>query len=40
MRFYTIDGVELDVADPKLFIDEEHMLNQFESIQEMLYDYV
>jgi hypothetical protein len=40
MRFYDIDGAELDVNDPKLYIDENHMLAQYEAIQEMLYDYV
>lgn len=40
MRFYDIDGAELDVNDPKLYIDENIMVAQYEAIQEMLYDYV
>lgn len=36
MRFYDIDGVEVDVQDPGFFIDEEVLLNQQESIEEIL----
>ncbi len=35
MRFY-VDGLELDVQDPKFFIDEEQYLAYSESIEEML----
>ncbi len=36
MRFYDIDGHELDVADPKFFIDEEKYIETKEAIEEML----
>ncbi len=40
MRFYDIDGHELDVADPKFFIDEEKYIVIQESIEEMLDIYL
>lgn len=40
MRFYDIDGQELDVQDPKFFIDEEHYHEVQEAIQEMIYEYL
>ncbi len=40
MRFYDIDGQELDVQDPKFFIDEEHYKEIHESVQEMIYEYL
>jgi hypothetical protein len=36
MRFYDIDGIELDVQDPSFFIDEGELLTQKESLEEML----
>lgn len=40
MRFYSIDGHELDVADPKFFIDEELYEQVNESTEEMLDEYL
>lgn len=40
MRFYDVDGQELDVSDPKFFIDEEQYIQIQESVQEMLYEYL
>lgn len=39
MRFYNIDGHELDVQDPKFFIDEEEYKEIQESLEEVLDDY-
>ena len=39
MRFY-IDGHEMDVQDPKFFIDEEIYKNLAEAIEEMLNEYI
>jgi len=39
MRFY-IDGHELDVADPKFFIDEDEYQDIEQSIEELLNEYV
>lgn len=36
MRFYDIEGVEVDVQDPSFFIDEEVLLEKQEAIEEML----
>lgn len=35
MRFY-VDGIELDVQDPKFFIDEEKYKADFYAIKEIL----
>lgn len=35
MRFY-VDGIELDVQDPKFFIDEDNYKETTESIEEIL----
>lgn len=40
MQFYDIDGQELDVQDPKFFIDEEQYKEVQEAIEEMLYEYI
>jgi hypothetical protein len=40
MRFYNIDGQELDVSDPKFFIDEELYEEIQESVSEMINDYL
>ncbi len=39
MRFYNIDGHELDVQDPKFFIDEEDYTETKETLEEMLNTY-
>lgn len=36
MRFYDIDGIEMDVQDPKLFIDEERYKEISKAIDELL----
>jgi|GEM_PF-3992891 hypothetical protein len=36
MRFYNVDGIEMDVQDPKFFIDEEKYKIQIISLEEML----
>ena len=36
MRFYDHDGIEMDVQDPKFFIDEDTLQAQQEAITEML----
>ena len=38
MRFYNADGIEMDVQDPKFFIDEERYKAIAQSIDEMLSD--
>ncbi len=39
MRFYNLDGAEMDIQDPKFFIDEDVLLEMQEAIQEMLNYY-
>lgn len=39
MRFYDVDGIEMDVQDLKFFIDEDELLIQHEAISEMLETY-
>lgn len=39
MRFYNLEGNEEDVQDPKFFIDEEHLTEQLEAIEELLETY-
>lgn len=36
MRFYDIDGIEIDVQNPGFFIDKKALLDLQEAIQEML----
>lgn len=36
MRFYDIDGIEMDVQDPKFFIDEDELRETKENIVEIL----
>lgn len=36
MRFYNLDGVELDVQDPKFFMDENELLENKLAIDEMI----
>ncbi len=36
MRFYDIDGIEMDVQDPKFFIDEENLRRKLRIIKDML----
>lgn len=40
MRFYDIDGNEIDIQDPKFFIDEEQLRQQYEAIKELLDVYI
>ncbi len=40
MRFYDIDGHEMDVQDPTYFIDEEEYQDLLESIEELINDYL
>ncbi len=40
MRFYDIDGIEVDVQDPSFFIEEDELTEYQDSIQEMLNNYV
>lgn len=40
MRFYNIDGNELDTQDPKFFIEEDYFSECLESMGEMLNDYI
>lgn len=39
MRFYNLDGIETDVQDPKLFINEEKYREKQDLIEEILDDY-
>lgn len=39
MQFFDVNGIEIDVQDPRFFIDEEHMIEQQEAIAEMLSTY-
>lgn len=39
MQFYNVDGVEMDVQDPKFFIDEEQLCEIQEAIEEILSTY-
>jgi hypothetical protein len=39
LRFY-IEGDEIDVEDPKFFIDEDEIIEMQEAIEEMLENYV
>jgi hypothetical protein len=39
VQFFDVDGVQLDVQDPRFFIDEEIMIEQQEAIAEMLSTY-
>lgn len=39
MRFYDIDGIEMEIQDPQFFIDEKQLKEILETIEEML-DYV
>jgi hypothetical protein len=36
MRFYDVDGMEIDVQDIKFFIDEKELTETQEAIAEML----
>ncbi len=36
MRFYDNDGIEMDVQDPKFFIDEDLLQAKLEAIEEIL----
>jgi hypothetical protein len=36
LRFYDSDGLEIDVQDPKFFIDEEELKIKKDSIEEIL----
>lgn len=36
MRFYDIEGYEIDVQDPYFFIDKDELIEKQESIEEML----
>ena len=36
MRFYDLDGLEMDVQDPKFFIDEDELIETKDAIEEML----
>ncbi len=36
MRFYDVDGLEMDVQDPKFYIDVEKYSADYEAIEEML----
>ena len=37
MRFFTVDGLEIDVQDPKFFVDESLWLDIQQAIMEMLH---
>ena len=39
MQFFDMDGVELDVQDPRFFIDEEEILEKIETLTEMFNTY-
>lgn len=39
MRFYDIDGQELDVQDPKFFMDEEKYIQIKETLEDMINTY-
>jgi hypothetical protein len=39
LRFY-IEGDEIDVADPKFFIEEDEIIEMKEAIEDMLENYV
>ena len=39
MRFYDIDGQELDVQDPKFFMDKEEYTEIKQTLDEMLSTY-
>jgi hypothetical protein len=39
VQFFDVNGIELDVQDPRFFIDEELMFAQQEAIAEMLSTY-
>jgi hypothetical protein len=39
MKYFDVNGIELEIQDPKFFIDEELMLAQQEAIAEMLSTY-
>jgi len=36
MRFYNEDGIEIEVDDPKFFIDEEKLKALSEALEEIL----
>jgi hypothetical protein len=36
MRFYDVDGIEMDVQDPKFYIDVDKYKLNFDAIEEML----
>lgn len=36
MRFYDHDGIEMDVQDPKFFIDEDLLIDTKDAIDEIL----
>jgi hypothetical protein len=40
MRFYDVDAIEIDVQDPRFFLDEEKLIEIQEVIAEMLSAYV
>ena len=40
MRCYDVDGIEMDVQDPGLFIEEENLVECKKSLEEMLVDYI
>lgn len=39
MRFYNLDGNEIDVQDVSFFIDEDELLKEVQKLEELL-DYV
>jgi hypothetical protein len=39
MRFFDVDGIEMDIQEPKFFIDEEQMITLRDAIEEMLSVY-
>lgn len=39
MQFFDVDGNEIEVQDPRFYIDEDLMLIQQEAITEMLSVY-
>lgn len=36
MRFYDHDGIEMDVQDPKFFIDEDELQETKEAIEDVI----
>jgi len=40
VQFYDTDGIELEIQDPKFFVDEDVLNSLHEAIEEMLTNYV